>query len=255
MGGAAAMLVLFTDYGWQDPYVGQVKGVLAREAPGVPIIDLLHAAPDFNAHAGAQLLDALSLSFAPGTVFFCVVDPGVGGPREACVVQADGRWFVGPDNGLLSIAAARAEQAQVWRIDWTPESLSDTFHGRDLFAPIAAAIAAGRFPADRLTARDRLNIRFDAGDLARIIYIDHYGNAWTGIRGGLADPSVTVQVKGHSLTWRRVFGDARKGEPFWYVNSAGLIEIAANRAHAASALGLAVGDIVQLSMPPVSAAH
>lgn len=255
MADAAAMLVLFTDYGWQDPYVGQVKAVLAREAPGVPIIDLLHGAPDFNAHAGAQLLDALSLSFPPGAVFFCVVDPGVGGPREACVVNADGRWFVGPDNGLLSIAAARAERAQVWHIHWRPDNLSDTFHGRDLFAPVAGAIASGHFPGDRLTACEALNIRFDAADLARIIYIDHFGNAWTGIRGGLADPGVTLSVKGHSLPWRRVFGDARKGEPFWYVNSAGLIEIAANRAPAASALGLTVGDVVQLSAAPLGSAH
>jgi S-adenosylmethionine hydrolase len=99
---APSMLALFTDYGWSDPYVGQIKAVLAREAPGVPVIDLLHAVPDFNAHAGAQLLDALSHSFSVGTVFFCVIDPGVGVERDALVVEADGRWFVGPDNGFPS---------------------------------------------------------------------------------------------------------------------------------------------------------
>jgi len=249
------MLVLFTDYGWTDPYVGQIKAQLAARAPGVPVIDLLHQAPDFNAHAGAQLLAALAAAFPAGAVFFCVVDPGVGGPREAAVVEADGRWFVGPDNGLLSIVAARAEQTRIWHIQWRPEDLSASFHGRDLFAPVAARIAAGGFPADWLSPVPALNVQFDAADLPRILYIDHFGNAWTGIRGGLMDPTNTLEVKGRILGWRRVFGEAAKGEAFWYVNSSGLVEIAANRASAAQTLGLAVGDLVKLSGSPESRSH
>ena len=107
---ASSMLVLFTDYGWHDPYVGQIKAVMAQEAPGVAVIDLLHAVPDFNAHAGAQLLAAMAPTFPVGSVFFCVVDPGVGVAREPLVIEADGRWFVGPDNGLLSIITARTSQ-------------------------------------------------------------------------------------------------------------------------------------------------
>ena len=250
-----SMLVLFTDYGWHDPYVGQVKAVLHAAAPGVPIIDLTHAAPDFNAHAGAHLLAALASHFPVGAVFFCVVDPGVGGPREAAVVEAGGRWFVGPDNGLLSLVAARAEAVRLWRIVWRPDQLSDTFHGRDLFAPIAAEIAAGRFPGDKLEAIAKLTVEFDQSELPRIIYIDHYGNAWTGIRGGLADPTLTLEVKGHSLAWRRVFAEAGKGEAFWYVNSEGLIEIAANRVSAAQLLDLRVGDPVRLAGSPGSHWH
>lgn len=249
------MLVLFTDYGWDDPYVGQVKAVFASRSPGVPVIDLLHQAPDFNAHAGALLLAALAQSFPPGAVFFCVVDPGVGGPRAAAVVEADGRWFVGPDNGLLSIVATRAAKARAWHIHWRPDNLSASFHGRDLFAPVAARIAAGDFPADWLTSVATLQVRFDAADLPRILYIDHYGNAWTGIRGGLADPAATLEARGRPLAWRRVFAEAAKGEAFWYVNSAGLVEIAANRASAAQVLGLAVGDIVRLSGSPGSRSH
>jgi S-adenosylmethionine hydrolase len=241
------LLVLFTDYGWHDPYVGQIKAVMAQEAPGIAVIDLLHAVPDYNSHAGAQLLAGLATSFPVGSVFFCVVDPGVGGGREALVVEADGRWFVGPDNGLLSIVAARAQQHRSWHIHWRPEGLSDTFHGRDLFAPIAAWIAVGQFPADKLTLIAEPNIQFDASDLPRILYIDHYGNAWTGIRGGLADAASRLEVKGKILPWRRVFSEAGKGELFWYQNSAGLIEIAANRANAAAFLDLKVGDLVRLS--------
>ncbi len=248
------MLVLFTDYGWQDPYVGLIKAVLSQVAPQVPVIDLLHAIPDFNAHAGAQLLAALAGGFPAGAVFLCVVDPGVGGPREAVVVEADGRWYVGPDNGLLSIVAARADQAKAWRIHWRPASMSATFHGRDLFAPIAAEIAAGRFPEARLSPAS-LDVQFDAADLPRILYIDHYGNAWTGIRGGLVETGGSVEVKGQVLAWRRTFSEAAKGEVFWYVNSVGLVEIAANRASAAGLLGLKVGDPVRLAGSPESRLH
>lgn len=249
------MLVLFTDYGWTDPYVGQVKAVLAHEAPAVPVVDLLHGAPDFNAHAGAQLLDALCRSYPEGSVFFCVVDPGVGGPRQAAVVEADGRWYVGPDNGLLSIVAARASRLRTWQIVWRPEKLSDTFHGRDLFAPIAAWIAAGRVPEDKLKPIGQLEVQFDAADLPRVIYLDHYGNAWTGLRGGLMTGEAALEVKGRALPYCRTFAEAGKGEAFWHVNSAGLVEIAANRASAAELLGLKVGDKVNLIGPLPESRH
>lgn len=241
------MLVLFTDFGWHDPYVGQLKARLHEAAPGVPVVDLLHAVPDFNAHAGAHLLDALAAAFAPGSVFLCVVDPGVGGPREALVVEADGRWYVGPDNGLMSVVAGRAPAPRCWRIDWRPDLLSASFHGRDLFAPIAAAIAAGAFPAERVTPVVAPQVQFDTADLPRIIYLDHYGNAWTGMRGGLFAGAEMIEVKGQPLARRRTFHEAAKGEAFWYVNSAGLVEIAVNRGSAAAKLGLAVGDPVRVA--------
>lgn len=240
------MLLLFTDYGWNDPYVGQMKAVLAALAPGVPLIDLLHGVPDFNPHAGAHLLDALCRGVPDGAVVVAVVDPGVGGPREAVVVEADGRWYVGPDNGLLSIVAGRAAASRVWRISWRPEGLPDSFHGRDLFAPVAAAIVAGQFPDERLERAVALQVQFDLAELPRILYLDHYGNAWTGIRGGLVDTGTLLRVKGSTLPWRRVFMEAAKGEAFWHVNSSGLVEIAVNRGSAASKLGLALGDLVSL---------
>lgn len=240
------MLVLFTDFGWQDPYVGQMKAQLAQAAPRVPVIDLLHAVPDFNPHAGAHLLDALARRFPGGSVFLCVVDPGVGGPRRGAVLEADGRWYVGPDNGLLSVVAARAGQVRTWRITWQPDDLSATFHGRDLFAPLAGGIAAGGFPGEQFAEVGGLEVNFDAADLPRVLYIDHYGNAWTGLRGGLMTGETELEIKGTRLPYRRTFSEAGKGEAFWYVNSAGLVEIAANRASAAETLGLKVGDVVRL---------
>ncbi len=249
------MLVLFTDYGWHDPYVGQVKVALAGLAPGVAVIDLLHAAPDFNAHAGAHLLAALCRDLPVGAVVLAVIDPGVGGPREAVVVEVDGRFFVGPDNGLLSVLAGRARVARIWRIDWRPENGSESFHGRDLFAPIAAWIAAGKVPSEKLASIESLQVQFDTAELPRILYIDHYGNAWSGIRGGLAEPGTNIEVKGNVLPWRRVFAEAEKGEAFWHVNSSGLIEIAVNRGSAAEKLGLRVGDPVRLSGLPENPLH
>lgn len=233
------MIVLFTDFGTRDPYVGQVKARLAEQAPGQQVVDLLHEAPDYNPHAGAHLIAAFAPVFPPGCTFLAVVDPGVGTPRGAVVVLAGGHWFVGPDNGLLSVIAARHADSKVWRITWAPAGVSSTFHGRDLFAPIAAAIARGEFPTDKLTPIDTLEVEFDAGDLARVIYIDHFGNAWTGVRGVPA--GARVSAAGEWFKHAESFGRVGKGEGFWFINSVGLLELAVNRGSAAAAYGLVVG--------------
>ncbi len=238
------MIVLFTDFGTRDPYVGQVKARLAEHAPAQQVMDLLHEVPDFNPHAGAHLLAAFAPGFPPGSVFLAVVDPGVGTPRDAVVVLAGGRWFVGPDNGLLSVIAARSTDAKLWRITWQPDALSTTFHGRDLFALIVADIARGAFPTEKLAPINALKVEFDAGDLARVIYIDHYGNAWTGVRGVLKN--ARVSVAGQSFKHSESFGFVGKGEGFWFMNSVGLLELAVNRGSAATAYGLKVGDPVQV---------
>lgn len=238
------MIVLFTDFGVRDPYVGQIKARLAEFAPTQLVVDLLHEVPDFNPHAGAHLLAAFVPGIPSGSVFMAVVDPGVGTPRDAVVVLAGGRWFVGPDNGLLSVVAARNSDTRIWRIIWQPETLSNTFHGRDLFVLIAADIARGTFPTDKLTQIDRLNVEFDAGDLARVIYIDHFGNAWTGVRGVPKDAHVSAA--GERFRHSESFGFVGKGEGFWFNNSVGLLELAVNRGSAATAYGLKVGDPVQV---------
>jgi S-adenosylmethionine hydrolase len=238
------VIVLFTDFGLRDPYVGQLKARLAEHAPAQQVVDLLHEVPDFNPHAGAHLLAACATGFPPGSVFLAVVDPGVGTARDAIVVLAGGHWFVGPDNGLLSVAAARHADTRRWRISWRPEVLSTTFHGRDLFALIAADIARGEFPSDKLTPIDTLQVEFDAGDLARVIYIDHFGNAWTGVRGVQKD--ARVSAAGELFKHGDSFGFVDKGSGFWFINSVGLLELAVNRGSAAVAYGLKVGDPVQV---------
>jgi S-adenosylmethionine hydrolase len=153
---------------------------------------------------------------------------------------------VGPDNGLLSVLAARAASCRVFRVSWQPNAASATFAGRDLFAPVCAWLATGRATEDFLAPIDALEIQFDAAELPRVIYIDHFGNAWTGIRAGLLNSADGVKIGALRLPHARTFADAEKGTAFWYANSVGLVEIAANRANAASLLGLAVGDRITL---------
>jgi S-adenosylmethionine hydrolase len=240
------MIILFTDFGTHGPYVGQLKARLQEHAPTQPVIDLLHEAPAYNAHAGAHLLAAFAPTFPSGSVFLAVVDPGVGTPRDAVVMMSGGHWFVGPDNGLLSVIAARHADTKLWRIVWQPQTLLATFHGRDLFAVIAAEIARGDFPHDKLAAITKLTVEFDAGDLMRVVYLDHFGNAWSGLRGTDISKQVRISARGVSFTHSESFGFVGRGEGFWFVNSVGLVELAVNRGNAATIYGLAVGDAIQL---------
>ncbi|MBE9551926.1 MAG: SAM-dependent chlorinase/fluorinase, partial [Proteobacteria bacterium] len=141
------MIHIFTDFGLDGPYAGQMRGVLARAAPGVPVIDLMHDAPVRNPYRSAYLLAALAAEMGPDSVCVAIVDPGVGGARPPVVVSADGKRFVGPGNGLFEIVQRRAARARAWTIDWRPEKLSVSFHGRDLFAPAAALLARDEWPA------------------------------------------------------------------------------------------------------------
>ena len=241
------MIVLFTDFGADDIYVGQLKAVLVEQSQGrTPIVDLLHGVSGFRLLAAAHLLAALQLRFPAGTVFLAVVDPGVGTGREPIALQADGKWYVGPDNGLLSVVAARANEARIWRIVWRPRELSASFHGRDLFAPIAARIARGELPAEQLEAAHALQVSYGAHDLAQIIHVDHYGNALSGVRAAGLARTTSLEVTGRRIAHARVFAEAPEGSAFWYENSIGLVELAARRASAAGLLGIEVGDPLRL---------
>lgn len=239
------MIVLFTDFGLEGPYVGQMKAVLHREAPGVPVVDLFADAPVFDAKRSAYLLAAYATEFPAPAVFLAVVDPGVGGDRRPIVVEADGRRFVGPDNGLFELVWRRATQRRAFAIDWRPERLSASFHGRDLFAPMAARLAwgntAGLSPIDRLPPRDWPD------DLAEIVYVDRYGNAMTGLRAASLAEDARIEAGDRSLPRLRTFPDAAPGDGFWYENANGLAEIAVNRGRADWDLGLTIGSPVTVT--------
>lgn len=240
------MIVLFTDFGLAGPYAGQVKAVLTQGAPGVPVIDLFADAPAGNPKAAAYLLAAYSAWFPAGTVFLCVVDPGVGGVRPPVVVEADGRSFVGPGNGLFEIVRRRADRARTWEITWQPPLLSATFHGRDLFAPVAAMLARGEPVPGEL--RDSAWSRQPdwPDDLAEIVYIDRYGNAMTGLRAKSIPTDANLTVAGRVIARARTFGDRPPGEALWYENANGLVEIAVNQGRADRTLGLAIGTPISV---------
>jgi len=235
------MIAMFTDFGLEGPYAGQMEAVLAAQAPGVPVVSLMHDAPAFNARASAYLLAAFIRPFPASSVFVCVVDPDVGSKRKPVMLRADDRWFVGPDNGLLTIVARRAAHAKWHEILWRPEHLSASFHGRDLFAPAAAMLACGDMP-DARPCTPAVGADWP-DDLAEVVYIDRYGNAMTGMRATCLDISAMLQVGGRRIAHARTFSEAGPGECFWYENAMGLVEIAANRASASALLDLRIGMV------------
>ncbi len=238
------MLVLFTDFGLSGPYTGQLKAVLYRGAPGVPVVDLFADAPAFSPRAAAYLLAAYVEEFPPGTVFLCVVDPGVGtDQRQPVVVEAGGRWFVGPDNGLFNVVVKRAASARRWPITWRPERLSRTFHGRDLFAPVAARLAQRELPEGDGEA---FPLPAWPDDLAEIIYTDHYGNAMTGLRATSLVPEANLEIGGQVFSRAPTYGAVAAGDGFWYENSSGLAEIAVSGGSAAEVYGLRIGERVSV---------
>lgn len=234
-------ICLFTDFGAGDLYVGQVEAVLDRVAPGVRVIHLLHEAPAFDIKAAAHLLAALATGLDGNHVILGVVDPGVGTDRGAVVVRADRHWYVGPDNGLFSVVAVRALQHSVWRLAGAPAGGARSFHGRDVFAPIAAALARDDFPSASLTPVEDLGVRLGGDDLAEIIYIDHYGNAWTGLRANALPRDRRLVVAGREVPYAGVFGEAPPGTAFWYANSSALVEIAVNQGSAEQVLEIEIG--------------
>jgi S-adenosylmethionine hydrolase len=242
----AAIIVLFTDFGLEGPYTGQVKTVLHQIAPGVPVVDLFADLPAAKPQPAAYLLAAYGGWFPPGTIILAVVDPGVGGERAAVVVEADSRWYVGPDNGLLELVMRRAGLTRSWEISARQEAISASFHGRDLFAPVAGVLARGDQPAGRLVAAEILRRPDWPDDLLEIAYIDRFGNAMTGLRAALIPDGARLAVTGRVLGRRRTFSDVPEGEAFWYENSNGLAEIAVNAGRADTALGLAIGTPVAI---------
>lgn len=241
------MIYLYTDFGWSGPYVGEMKAVIARALPGVSTIDLMHDAPVFSPRASAYLLAALSRRFVIGSICVGVIDPGVGDAgRKVLLLEADGIRYVGPDNGLFAVIAQRAKMLVCHEILWRPETSSVSFHGRDLFAPIVTQLYMGEHIESRVRQSQDL-IGFDyPPSLYEIIYIDHFGNAVTGIEAELVTKNTRLLIAGRQLEQAHTFSSVGVGQLFWYCNSMGLVEIAANQGSAANILGLKVGSPVSL---------
>jgi S-adenosylmethionine hydrolase len=240
------IISLFTDFGLGGPYVGQMHALLAQQAPGTTVIDLFHDLPRHDIRVAAYLLPAYTRGFPPGTVHVCVVDPGVGNTRRALIVQADHRWYVGPDNGLFHVLARRARQLECLEICWRPQQLSASFHGRDLFAPVAAQLVRGIMPASEPAALTPPDSDWPE-DLPQVLYIDHFGNAITGLRADRLVHDAKLRIGDTTLAHARTFSEMSVGEGFWYENANGLVEIAVNQGHASKQFRIAIGDPVRVS--------
>lgn len=254
---ASGVITITTDFGHQGPFVGVMKGCILTRFPAACIVDLTHEIlVHWPAEAGFWLARAYQF-FPPGSVHVAVVDPGVGTSRDIIAAQASGHFFLAPDNGLLAPVVARG--ADVVTVRLTAERLthygvthpSATFHGRDIFAPIAAELAAGRcIPADLGEPLDTLVPSWvedptiePASVTGVIIAIDHFGNLITNIDAVLIERFrlPMVHAGNHALPLLRTYGDTRPGEYLALVNSFGVIEIARAENSAAEGLGLSRG--------------
>ncbi|RAQ97950.1 hypothetical protein A4R35_20595 [Thermogemmatispora tikiterensis] len=256
-----------TDFGLRDGFVGIMKGVIAGIVPQAQLIDISHEIAAQNVAAGAWLLSTAYRYFPAGSVFLCVVDPGVGSQRRAIALEAGDWFFVGPDNGLFSYVLAEQPLRQVVALEnpaYRLPAVSTTFHGRDIFAPAAAHLARGvplsdfgpTLDPDSLQRLDLSLPRREGGRIeARVIYIDHFGNLVTSIPLALVPdlftaPSVRLLIPGRHLTIERrqpfFAGEAGEGEPFVYSDSAGYVGVAIRNGSAAATLGIAVGEAVTL---------
>jgi S-adenosylmethionine hydrolase len=253
----SGVITITTDFGHQGPFVGVMKGVIYSRLADARIVDLTHEIlVHWPAEAGFWLARAFRY-FPQGTVHIAVVDPGVGTSRDIIVVTAGGHWFMAPDNGLLAPIVGRHRDASMVKLTaprvavFGVQSPSATFHGRDIFAPIAAELAAGRcVPADlgeRIT--NVVPAWVDEPDVTStaingvVITTDHFGNLITNIDGALIErfPNPTIQAGNHTFPLLRTYGDTQPGEYLALVNSFGVIEIARAEQSAADGLGLGRG--------------
>ncbi len=236
------MIYLFTDFGWAGPYVGEMKAVLSRDLPDVTLIDLMHDAPIFDPKASAYLLAALSKQFRAGDICLGVIDPGVGDEnRRVVMLEIDDVCYIGPDNGLFAVTAQKSSRCVCHEIIWRPELSSYSFHGRDVFAPVASRLCRNIETASRIIQHASL-IGFDWSEqLAEAVYIDHYGNIVTGISAKRCTTKEVLCVANYQIRYAQTFSRVEVGGLFWYENSMGLVEIAANGVNAAALLSVGIG--------------
>jgi len=266
MASRTPLVTLTTDFGSADPYVGTVRGVLHSDCPGVQIADISLEVPPYDLLAAAYLLGAAAPWFPAGTVHLAVVDPGVGGPRRALAFASGGQLFVGPDNGLFTAIFDRATIDELRSIDaarWGRPVTHPTFHGRDLFAPAAAALARGVPLAeigpeapDPVRLPIQPPVREPGGWLLGVLHVDRFGNVATNLTRerleAVGDSPGALGLPGsrHPLPFRRTFGEGAGEGVFLLWGSSGYLELAVDRESAAARLDLSAGDPLELRVFP-----
>jgi S-adenosyl-L-methionine hydrolase (adenosine-forming) len=247
------LITLTTDFGQEDPFVGVMKGVISGIAPEVLTVDITHGIPSHDILRAALVLRSSYRFFPEGTVHVVVVDPGVGSHRRPILIVTPRFFFVGPDNGVLSLASELEDKAQVFHLISRKhflEPVSNTFHGRDIFSPVAAWLTRGVSPdilgerVDNLVKIDFPRVRKKGNTLiARVLYSDKFGNLVTNIsaddlpRPEKESSSFVIQIAGREICRLcSSYAEAAPGEIFSIWGSSGLLEISINQASAAEAL-------------------
>jgi S-adenosylmethionine hydrolase len=263
------VITFLSDYGLADDFVGICHGVIASRCPRARIIDLTHGIARHDVRSGAIVL-AEAVPYVPVGVHLAVVDPDVGAQRRAVALRTgDGRRFVGPDNGLLTLAADAAggivEVVDIAQSSFRLQPVSATFHGRDIFAPVAAALAGGATLTDAgapVDAADLVVLSLpapqirDGAVVAHVRYVDRFGNlqlnvghedlAQTGLRLGRAATIEPGDGSAHAVHYARTFADSPSGELLLYEDAQRRLAIAVNHGDAATRLGLAVDDELRI---------
>jgi len=246
------LVALLTDFGTRDWYVACLKGVILRICPRAHLLDITHDVPPYDIVGGAFTLAAAAPWLPLGTVCVCVVDPGVGTARRILAAHADGRTFIGPDNGLLSLVLARATQRRIVHVTnrayWLPQ-VSRTFHGRDIMGPVAAHVARG-VPLSRLgptisryTALPLPPLKRTSTTVtASVGYIDRFGNLITTLPAEQLVPGARVTYKGRRCRVVSAYGAGKAGELIAVAGSTGYIEVAVRNGSAATRCRARVGD-------------
>jgi len=252
-------ICLLTDFGVEDNYVGVMKGVIQSIVPGAVMIDLTHAIPPQDIRSASFLLEKSIPFFPSGTVFLCVVDPGVGTSRGTLAIESEGKFFVGPDNGLLSPCLPATEAVTIENPEYRLPEVSNTFHGRDIFAPAAAHLCRG-LPLSELGPPRENPIRLartvpveqEEGWSSEIVYTDRFGNLVTAFETReflplLKKGSLRVETAG-GVIWPMVhaYGEVAAGERCAVFGGFGTLELSVNLGNAAEATGLGTGDRVRL---------
>lgn len=256
------LITLLTDFGLADPFVGIMKGVIARVDPRLRVIDLTHGIPAHDVRRGAMALAECIPHVPRGTVHLAVVDPGVGSTRRPVAVRFPGGFLVGPDNGLLSLALARQPALEAVVIDrpafWHVNPPSRTFHGRDIFAPVAAHLARGTKMAKLGTAIDPTSLQqlplpeirqLDDRIFGEIVAIDRFGNLVTNVpENPLQGCEWSVTVAGIEVAGEKAYADVPVGTPVALIGSHGCVEVAVNQGRAVDRFAVGPGEPVTVRL-------
>ncbi|MEM0276915.1 MAG: S-adenosyl-l-methionine hydroxide adenosyltransferase family protein [Pyrobaculum sp.] len=254
------IIALLTDFGTRDYFVAAMKGVILSINPKAAVVDITHEIPPQDVWTGAFVLKSAYKWFPRGTIFLAVVDPGVGTERAPLIIKTRRYFFVGPDNGLLSLAAEEDGVEELYRITASLPQASSTFHGRDVFAPAAAYLSLGveppmlGIPTSRWTKLTMPKPRLENGVLyVNVIYIDRFGNAYTSAGAeiyqiaSVGDKLCVETPAGEVLaTLVKSYGYAQPGEAVMLVNSEGYLELAVSMGNAAAKYGLRQGQELKI---------